>query len=218
MSFSKAIITIEHTGEQIPVAFNPEEYTLNHDNNFAAQNIPGLSAPVLQFVHGNMRTLEMELFFDTTDELSDVREQTKQVTDLLKIDSDLHAPPVLFVSWGSLNFRCVLARASQQFIRFMEDGRPIRARLNVTFNEFIDPEHESRAVNRQTSNFTKVHIGLEDETLADMAHQYYENPRMWRAIAIENQIDNPQSDFSGVALRIPSLPFVDPESGEVLSG
>lgn len=45
--------------------FNPEEYTINKDNNFAAQNVPGLSGPILQFVHGNMRTLEMELFFDT---------------------------------------------------------------------------------------------------------------------------------------------------------
>ena len=45
--------------------FNPEEYTLNKDNNFASQAVPGLSGPLLQFVHGNMRTLEMELFFDT---------------------------------------------------------------------------------------------------------------------------------------------------------
>ena len=40
--------------------FNPEEYTLNKDNNFASQAIPGLTGPLLQFVHGNMRTLEME--------------------------------------------------------------------------------------------------------------------------------------------------------------
>ena len=102
MALAKARITVEHTGAQFDVMFNPEEYSLNKDNNFASQAIPGLGSPILQFVHGNLRTLEMELFFDTTDKRSDVREQTQKVVDLLKIDSELHAPPVLRVAWGSL--------------------------------------------------------------------------------------------------------------------
>src|ERR1700724_2395594 len=102
MGLSKARITIEHNGQQFDVAFNPEEYTLNKDNNFAAQAIPGLSAPLLQFVHGNMRTLDMELFFDTTEPPRDVRDETQKVVRLLDIDSSLHAPPVLRVSWASL--------------------------------------------------------------------------------------------------------------------
>ena len=53
---------------QIPVQFNPEEYTLNRDINYAQAAIPGLSAPILQFVNGNMQTLEMELFLDTYEE------------------------------------------------------------------------------------------------------------------------------------------------------
>ena len=216
MGLEKAVIQIEHTGEEFKVMFNPEEYTLNKDNNFASQTVPGLSGPILQFVHGNMRTLEMELFFDTHAERRDVREETGKVTRLLEIDSDLHAPPVLLVSWASLAFRCVLARAGQQFIKFLEDGRPVRARLSVTFNEFLDADREAREVNRQTANFTKVHVASQGETLIDLAGRFYENQRMWRAIAMENEIDDPQSDFTGLALRIPSLPFVNPETGEVL--
>ena len=84
--------------------FNPEEYSLNKDNNFASQAIPGLTSPLLQFVHGNLRTLDMELFFDTFESQSDVRDQTQQISNLLNIDSDLHTPPVLQVAWGSLRF------------------------------------------------------------------------------------------------------------------
>src|SRR6185369_2137679 len=113
-------ITNELTGEQFFVMFNPEEYSLNKDNNYAAQAIPGLSSPVLQFVHGNLRTLEMELFFDTSIERTDVRDKTNQIADLLKINSELHAPPVLFIAWGSLQFRGVLSRLGQKFIKFIE--------------------------------------------------------------------------------------------------
>ena len=215
MALAKARITVEHTGQQIEVMFNPEEYSLNKDNNFASQSIPGLSSPILQFVAGNLRTLEMELFFDTTDARSDVRTQTQKVVDLLKIDPDLHAPPVLRVAWGSLQLRCVLARANQKFLKFLEDGRPTRARVTVSFSEFIDPEREAKEVNRQTANFSKVYVVQRGDTLAGIAVRFYDNASLWRPIAIANGIDQPRAIVPGQELHVPALPFTDPESGEV---
>lgn len=216
MALEKARITIEHTGEQFDVMFNPEEYSLNRDNNFASQAVPGLSSPLLQFVHGNLRTLEMELFFDTYEKRRDVRDETQKVVRLLDIDPDLHAPPIVRIAWASLQLRCVLARAAQKFIVFLEDGRPVRAKVTVTFNEFVDPGRESREVKRQTSTFSKVHTVVQGETLSGIAARFYEDPKMWRPIAIENGIDDPRSLTTGQSLLIPPLPYVNPETGEVL--
>ena len=216
MALAKATITVEVTGERVEVMFNPEEYTINKDNNYASQAIPGLSGPILQFVHGNQRTLDMELFFDTFEKQRDVREETQKVVDLLKINPDLHAPPVLIVSWASLQFRCVLARVSQKFILFFPDGRPARARLTVAFNEFIDADREAKEINRQTANFTKVHVVKQGETISDIAGRLFEDPAAWRAIAIANEIDNPRALITGQSLAVPPLPFLDPESGEVI--
>lgn len=215
MALAKARITVEHSGRQFDVMFNPEEYSLNKDNNFASQAIPGLSSPILQFVHGNLRTLEMELFFDTTDARTDVRAETQKVVDLLKIDPELHAPPVLRVAWGSLQLRCVLARANQKFLKFRDDGRPTRARITVSFSEFIDPEREAREVNRQTADFSKGYTVQPGDTLATIAFRFYEDPRLWRPIAAANGIDDPRGIRPGQALRVPALPFTDPATGEV---
>lgn len=220
MALVKAQIMVEHTGEKFNVLFNPGEYTINKDNNFASQTIPGLSSPLLQFVNGNMRTLEMELFFDTYDTSSlpkrDVREETNKVIRLMTIDPNLHAPPILRCSWASLQFRCVLARASQKFVMFSDDGTPVQARVTVTFNEFVDPGRETKEVNRQTANFSKVYVITQGETLSGIAGKFYENPQMWRPIAMVNEINDPRSIFAGQLLKIPSLPFIDPESGEVM--
>lgn len=220
MGLAKIKIMVEHTGESFNVLFNPEEYTINKDNNFASQAIPGLSGPLLQFVHGNMRTLEMELFFDTYDTKTlpkqDVRDLTNRVVNLTAIDPELHAPPILRVSWASLQFRCVLARVSQKFILFGDDGRPVRARLNVTFNEFIDAEREAKEISRQTANFSKVHIVTQGETISLIAAKHYDNAQVWRPIAIMNDLADPRDLFAGQSLRIPALPFIDPETGEVL--
>ena len=40
MPLEKAQILVEKTDEKIPVMFNPEEYSLNKDNNFASQAVP----------------------------------------------------------------------------------------------------------------------------------------------------------------------------------
>jgi LysM repeat protein len=224
MPFERAKIKNLFTDEEFNVMFNPEEYTLSKDNNFASQAIPGLSSPLLQFVNGNLRTLEMELFFDTYLPLTtaaapprDVREETQKIVDLLKIDSEFHAPPILEVSWASLFFRCVLARVSQKFILFLNDGRPVRARLTVSFNEFIDEEREAKEVNRQTADFSKAHTVLQNEDLSRIASRFYGDPQLWRPIAVANELADPRAITTGQILRIPSLPFTDQETGEVVN-
>jgi hypothetical protein len=220
MALEKLRITVEHNGQQFVALFNPEEYTINKDNNFASQAIPGLSGPILQFVSGNLRTLEMELFFDTWDTPTlpkrDVRELTGPFLALMDIDRDLHAPPVLRVVWASLQFRCVLARAGQKFIMFADTGAPVRARVTVTFNEFIDAEREAKEINRQTSSFSKVHVVTLGETLSGIAAALYEDPQAWRPIALVNGIVDPRSIVPGQRLIVPSLPYVDPASREVV--
>lgn len=220
MPLAKATITAENSGERLEVMFNPEEYSLNRDNNFASQAIPGLSSPILQFAHGNLRTLDMELLFDTyelPDAQRDVRLNTQKLIKFMEIDSSLHAPPVLRVTWASLQFRCVLTKAAQKFLFFLSDGRPVRARVSVSFTEYIDPEREAKQVNRQTADFTKIHLVKDGETIDSIANLHYENPQIWRAIAFVNRMDNPDALLPGMTLSIPRLPFVNPETGEVFA-
>jgi hypothetical protein len=221
MPLQQLTITVEHTGQRIAVRYNPEEYTVNKDNNFAAQTIPGLGSPLLQFVNGNQRTLEVELFFDSYDTPTfvkeDVRVQTNQVADLMKLDSDLHAPPVLVVGMASLQFRCVLSRVSQRFIMFLPTGVPVRARMTCTFIEYLDTAQEAAAANLQTADFSEVHVVTGTESLSGIAGRLYDDVAQWRPIAIANGIADPRTIQPGDALRIPALPFTNPATGEVLS-
>lgn len=214
----KAIITkVQPPGsDKIPVMFNPEEYTLSKDINYARIGVPGLNSPVVQFVHGNLQTLEMELFLDTYEAHTDVRARTRQVTDLLIVDPQTHAPPVLLFTWSSLSFVCVLAKVSQRFIMFEPDGTPVRARLQVTFHEFADPLLQAMAQKNETADYTKLHVVSDGETLSAIAARVYDNPLAWRPIALVNDLDDPRRLSVGQQLVIPKLPFRDPDTGEVI--
>lgn len=226
MALEKATITNTVTGVAIAVMFNPEEYTLTRENNFASIAVPGLSAPLIQFVHGNQQSLEMELFLDTYEAHTagsralnkagdDVRKVARSVTDLMNIDPSTHAPPVLLFTWATLSFTCVLSRATQRFIMFRPDGTPVRARLTVTFSQYSNAELEAKQVKRETADYTKVHVVRQGETLASIAHACYGNPRLWRPIALRNAIDDPRRLAVGARLAVPQLPYRDPESGRV---
>jgi hypothetical protein len=226
MPMEKAIITNTVTGDKIPVLFNPSDYTVNQDVNYAQTIIPGLGGPVLQFVSGNMQTLQMELFLDTYEQhrignriinnaQDDVRTLSSRVTDLMNIQPSTHAPPVLLFTWASLSFTCVLARASQRFIMFRPDGTPVRARLQVVFNEFRDVDFEAKEVKRETADYSKIHTVNQGETLSGIAAAAYGDPTVWRVIALANAIDRPRGLTAGQQLLLPKLPYRDPDSGTV---
>ena len=186
--------------------FNPEEYSLNRDNNFVSQAIPGLSSPLLQFAHGNLRTLDMELLFDTYEKRTDVRQETEKLIHLMEIDPALHAPPVLIVAWASLQFRCVLTRANQKFLLFLDDGRPVRARIHRQLHRV----HRSRTRGAAgQARDGRLHQAAHRAARRD--HHRHCQQVLHRPDACgvrsrsSNDIDNPRELLVGQALIIPSL-------------
>ena len=63
----KATITVldgRNKGKVVTALFNPAEYSFERSNSYKAMPVPGLGAPLLQFVNGECDTLSMELFLD----------------------------------------------------------------------------------------------------------------------------------------------------------
>jgi nucleoid-associated protein YgaU len=208
-------------GREFEVLFNPEQYTVSRGNNFAQVAVPGLSSPLLQFSHGELRTLQMELLFDSrekhvvanrtrTEANSDLRLVLDQFLGLMDIDPDTHAPPVLLFVWGSLTFRCVLVSASQKFTLFKQNGDPLRATVTVTFNEYVNAEMEAKFTKRKTADYTKTHEVAEGDTLPGIAYAAYGDAALWRPIALRNGLTDPRRLPVGVRLVVPRLPYRDP--------
>src|SRR5262245_43703138 len=92
------------SGKALDVMYNPTEYTLAKANQLAEIPIPVLDSPLIQFIRGQLETLTIDLFFDTTDggtgaTSSPVTEKTDQFYQLIKIESVSHAPPIVLFSW-----------------------------------------------------------------------------------------------------------------------
>lgn len=189
----------------IPVMFNPPNYELSKTNQFAEIKIPGLQSSVLQFVHGDTKTLNMELFFDTTDSGFDVRTRTTAISNLTEPNMITHAPPRLLLLWGSLAFTCFLISVRQQFEYFNASGLPRRARLTVEFKGYDPVETLVAAIPIAQIEQASRYVVKTGDTLQGVAAAVYQDSGKWRKIADSNNIDNPRGVFAGTRLQIPGL-------------
>jgi hypothetical protein len=138
------------------VLFNPTSYSITSSVTWTPQSSRNLNAPPLTYGGGASRTLTLDLFYDVTEpvdgrRIDDVRQETNKIVALARKDPQLDRPPTVAIEWGAapltgsdFPFFGVVSGLTQNFTLFKPDGRPVRANLNVTFTEFIDPEIDQR--------------------------------------------------------------------------
>ncbi|ACB35300.1 conserved hypothetical protein [Leptothrix cholodnii SP-6] len=116
---------------EFDVQFNPAslEYTIT--NQFDDRN--GNNG-ARQFVKKSSAKLVMTLIFDSTDDGSDVRIKTEQVSRLLEPSPDgkkKFAPKVEF-GWGTYRFKGVIEQYKETIDFFAASGVPLRASIALT--------------------------------------------------------------------------------------
>ena len=205
MALEKAVISNLDTNDEIEVLFNPKEYVIEKKTPWAEQNVFGMDSPPVQFTIGERKRLSMELFFDTSEEKSDVRSYTGQMEELMVVNAQEHRPPLLRFSWGTLSFDCVLEDMVQRYTLFANDGTPLRAIVKVVFKEYATAATQLSNTRRESADHTKRLVVREGETLASVSAREYNDPGKWRVIADANNIDDPENIASGTIVELPPL-------------
>jgi nucleoid-associated protein YgaU len=215
MGLEKLTIRVE-TGETITALFNPNQITIAKTANWRCVPSPEHDVPPTQFTSGEPATLSLDLFFDTYDSRTsgsktDVRVHTDKVFSLTTVQGHggLHRPPTCELSWGRFvlsDFQWVLRELTQRFTLFLENGTPVRATLSCEFQQWRGDEVEAALLNLQSVDVFKRRVVRRGETLSGIAAEEYNDPTLWRAIALRNRIDNPRVLQPGRRLTIPSHP------------
>lgn len=102
-------------------------------------------------------------------------------------------------------FRCVLESVRQKFTLFSPDGVPLRATLTVSFREYKTLQNQLDELRLSSPDRTHVHVLQQGETLAAVSLRYYDTPVDWRAVAVENGLDDPRRLSPGSFLQVPPL-------------
>lgn len=214
--------------EEIPVQYNPTELQFEKQVQYAEVNIPGLIAPLQQFVRGHAEMLTVELFFDTSDKgtgvsATPVTELTDPVMAASLIEPTGHAPPPVTFKWGEgfpghklpkkqqngqrrTEFLGVIVSCRQTFTFWSRSGLPLRAKINLSIRQYLPLNVQLKQLNPSSPDRTHGHILREGEALHRIAHDYYLRPDEWRRVALDNGIEDPRRLTPGMRLRVPRIP------------
>jgi nucleoid-associated protein YgaU len=224
-----AVAMLTFDAEGLPtfsVPFNPNELSFEKSMKFAEIAIPGLDAPLQQFVRGEAEKLTLELFFDSTEKgtglgATSVTAQTDKVFSMARINPTTHAPPVVTMTWSSHfpgdsltgplgnqrrnSFVGIIESIRQKFTLFSPEGIPLRATVNLTIREYRRLDKQLEQLNLMSPDRTHSHTLKGGETLSAVAGKEWNRPGDWRAIAEENELEDPRRLRVGTFLRIPVL-------------
>jgi len=228
---SKMVIRNTYKKEDITVLYNPESYTWSRKVHYSSAKGMSQDGESQQYAGGGAEMLHFDLFFDSyssgseagslTDSAklnanrvlpspakTDVRKWTDKIFQLMSpvsADGETHAPPVLQIKWGSLQFVGVLVHCDQRFTKFVETGVPVRAVLSVTFTKYQKPSELAKLNVLNSPDTSKFLTLREGDSMWAISYKAYGDAREWRRIAKDNNIANPRLLESGRMLRIPAI-------------
>lgn len=214
VQLQKAYLEVE-TGGRIDCMFNPTTFAFSRQNTWQSDEIPGKSTPTLRFTGGASGSFSLSLVFDTTSTGVSVTTHTNKLLGLMEVDESIAGfdpaknngrPPWVKFHWGTdiHSFKSVISSTSVTFTYFSNEGMPLRANVEVSFDQF-EPDANWGAQNPTsgTPEPKRTHLVQIGDTLDRIAAKYFADSTRWRDIAELNGIADPLDLSPGHLLLIP---------------
>ena len=195
---------------EVEAHFNPNKIVLGKSVKLLPQAAKGRDVPEQQFGHGDPRSFNLDLLFDTYDNdklpKQPVAVYTQKLDALTIVSEALHRPPICVLSWGEWSiFEGVLEKLDHEYTLFTENGTPVRATSRCVFREYQDNPRDKQKQAGQSSDIAKQWVVRRGDTLSGIAAAEYLDPALWRPIADQNGLDDPLDLEPGMVLLLPTL-------------
>jgi Contractile injection system tube protein len=194
---------------------NPGEVKLDRGISYNTRAVPGQLGSDAKFAGVKPDRLDFALLLDGTGVVpkNDGGEPTlpvhQQLDALRKVVFEYvggkHEPRHVCVVWGSLIFYGRLTTLSTQFTLFKPDGRPLRAKVALSFVGFLTRQQAQRAANRQSPDLTHRVEVREGDTLPLLCHRVYGDAAYYPEVAGHNRLRDFRRLVPGTVLSFPPL-------------
>ncbi|MGM9489719.1 CIS tube protein [Ideonella sp. YS5] len=224
MELEKLNILIEKNGtalefgepgsdDSLEALFNPAQLALSRTVKWES-HVMQRDVLELQYVGSEPASLVIDLTFDTYDTPKPLAEKDSVKTtyidklmELTRVEDHgaLHRPPLCQLNWGvnHMLFQGVLEQLNTTYTMFLPSGLPVRATAHCSLKQWLKGVDDRKRQNLMSADVAKVWIVQRGQTLATIAAKEYGDPRQWRAIAKENDLDDPLTLYPGQRLLLP---------------
>jgi hypothetical protein len=190
----KNTTTVDST-KSFTLPINPEQYSQNFRLEYDSRRGHGRDGSSGRYKSTAPEELRLEFVFDGTNTVQGYAQAGKTVKIQIKeflgivyyLDGKVHRPRLIQINWGDyLVFPCYLTNLDINYTLFEEDGDPLRAKLNCTFNKYLDREISQRQDRNSSPDLTHLRLVQPGERLDLMTYEIYNDPKYVLQIAQAN--------------------------------
>lgn len=220
MGLRKAVLTaLDPPNGDVTFQYNPTKYQVAKAIQWKAGDQKAADAPPLEFVAGKGRTVTMELLMDDYEGKDEDGKPAQTVVDRVEQlnkftlvdagnakDAAKARPPRVMFMWANKHsqFKAVIQTLNVTYTLFHEDGRPARATVSLTLQEWQDKPGAQNPTSMGSGGL-RSHRVIAGDTLDNIAYDELGAASRWKIIAELNNIDDPLSIQPGQHLAIAPL-------------
>ena len=187
----------EYSEFVIPI--NPENYGHNRNVQYDSQKAQNNQGTNPKYVGTNNESIKLDFILDGTGTVEGYTESLRKQSVAEQIDiflntvyfvePKIHKPKFLKISWGkSFIFDCILNSLDINYTLFNSDGTPLRAKLNASFNSYIEPEKRVLTQDFESADLTHVRQVTAGDKLTLMTYDIYGDASFYTQVASVNNL------------------------------
>ncbi len=198
-------------GLKVECMFNPFEYSVSKTNTYEEKPKNQGDVPQAEFKKAGSQTLRLNLVFDSYEAGTDISKTTTILWQFMETktksgtsQNQKVSPPQAAFDWGVFKFVAFITNMTQRFTLFLPDGTPVRAKVDVTFTQYVDTkDYKYQNPTSGGGPIERVWRVISGDRLDNIAAAVYHDATKWRLIADQNHVENPLVLKPGTLLTIP---------------
>ncbi|MGG8496989.1 hypothetical protein ACQY1Q_11260 [Tenacibaculum sp. TC6] len=198
-------------GEPYKVMINPNSIKWNRKIQYNEQQPIDSSKPSQKYKNTPSDELSFEIVIDCTgvvfSKRIDMAKEIKAIEDIVyTYNGKIHRPNYVKIQWGAnLSFSSVLKTFNTTYTLFRPDGSPLRAKVALSFGEYVSPKKKSKEEKKESPDVTHLVEVVEGENLPQLCTKVWNSPYYYIQVAKYNNLNKFRNLKGGQELLFPPL-------------
>lgn len=195
------------SGSPYSFMINPDTIKIQKSIEYNEQQAPATSSASQKYKSTPSDKLTFEIVIDCTGVVDSKRtDMAKEITALETIiytyNGKIHRPNFVKVQWGqNITFNGVLESIDISYTLFKPDGSPLRAKISLSFSQYISPKTVTMQDAPQSPDLTHIVTVSEGMSLPQLCLQTWNDDSLYIQVAEFNGL-NKFRNLSGVSKLI----------------
>lgn len=136
----------------------------------------------------------------------DVPAQVEQLVNLVyTYNGKVHQSNYIQILYGSLLVKCVLNTIDISYNLFAKNGKPLRAKINMSFKTTGDPKLNEAIKNKTSPDLTHIRELKQYEHFLTTSYEIYEDNFMFVQVARANKMNRIRENKTGERITFPPV-------------